>query len=67
MDWLNWYDLLAPTNPYASLLFGFIITLVVGVAVMLETKQKRIGVMAVITGVLTTVIGVAFLTWMGLY
>ncbi|MGE6752737.1 hypothetical protein ACQKFO_04785 [Rossellomorea sp. NPDC071047] len=67
MSWLNWNDLLAPSNPYAAVFFGIILTLVVASSIWYETKQKRILFIAIVTGGLTTVIGVGLLTMIGFY
>lgn len=67
MSWLNWNDLLAPSTPYASVFFGLILTLVVAFSIWYETKQKRILFIAIVTGGLTTVIGVGLLTMIGYY
>jgi len=37
MDWLQFYDLLTPTNPYAALFFGIIFTIIVAIVVWFET------------------------------
>ncbi|MGD6847955.1 hypothetical protein [Rossellomorea aquimaris] len=67
MSWLNWNDLLAPSNPYAAVFFGIILTLIVACSIWYETKQKRILFIAIVTGGLTTVIGVGLLTMIGFY
>ncbi len=67
MKWLDWNDFLAPSNPYVAMFFGIMITLVVTISIWHETKQKRIVFIAVVSGVLTTVIGVGFLTMIGFY
>ncbi|WP_201715776.1 hypothetical protein [Rossellomorea arthrocnemi] len=67
MNWLNWNDLLAPSNPYAAVFFGIIITLAVAFSIWVETKQWRILFIAVVSGVLTTIIGVGLLTMVGFY
>lgn len=67
MNRLSWYDILAPSNPYAAVFFGIIITLAVAYSIWVETKQVRILFIAVGSGILTTVIGAGFLTMIGFY
>ncbi len=67
MNWLSWNDFLAPSNPFAALLFGIAGTLIVGLSIWFETKAKRTLLVAVISGVLTTIIGVCLLTFLGFY
>ncbi|CAN7395374.1 hypothetical protein [Rossellomorea sp. LjRoot5] len=67
MNWLNWNDLLAPSNPYAAVLFGIILTIVVAFSIWVETRQIRTLFIAMISGGLTTIIGVGLLTMVGFY
>ncbi|MDR4887081.1 hypothetical protein RGU12_05875 [Fredinandcohnia sp. QZ13] len=39
MDFLSVNDWITPTNPYASLFFGLLFTIVVGVVVWLDTRK----------------------------
>ncbi|PFG06352.1 hypothetical protein [Bacillus sp. es.034] len=67
MNWLNWNDLLAPSNPYAAVLLGLILTIVVAFSIWVETRQIRILFIAILSGGLTTIIGVGLLTMVGFY
>lgn len=67
MNWLNWNDLLAPSNPYAAVLFGLVLTIVVAFSIWVETRQIRILFIAMVSGGLTTIIGVGLLTMIGFY
>ena len=67
MDWLQSYDFLAPTNPYAALFFGVIFTIIVGVVVWIETKKKKMVLVVLITGMLVSLIGVTLLYFLGFY
>ncbi|MGG3916352.1 hypothetical protein [Rossellomorea vietnamensis] len=67
MNWLNWNDLLAPSNPYAAVIFGLILTIVVAFSIWVETRQIRILFIAMVSGGLTTIIGVGVLTMIGFY
>lgn len=64
---INWYDWITPTNPYAALFFGILFTIIMGVIIWLETKERKTVVVAITAGVLTTIIGVAILNWLGFY
>lgn len=64
---INWYDWSTPTNPYAALFFGILFTIIMGVIIWLETKERKTVVVAITAGVLTTIIGVAILNWLGFY
>jgi hypothetical protein len=67
VNWLSSSDFLAPTNPYAALLFGLIFTAIVSTTIWVDTKQKRIILVAVISGVVTTFAGVGILNLIGFY
>ncbi|KPL60108.1 hypothetical protein [Rossellomorea vietnamensis] len=67
MNWLNWNDFLAPSNPYAAVFFGIILTIVVAFSIWLETRQIRTLFIAIVSGGLTTIIGVGLLTMVGFY
>ncbi|MBM7648776.1 hypothetical protein JOC78_001722 [Bacillus ectoiniformans] len=67
MDFLSWYDWITPTNPFASLFFGVLVTIILGITVWVETKQFRIVLLTTVTGVVTTGIGVFTLNMIGYY
>jgi hypothetical protein len=67
MNWLSASDFLAPANHYAALLFGLIFTAIMSTTLWIETKQKRILLVAVISGVVTTFAGVEVLKLIGFY
>jgi hypothetical protein len=67
LKWLTASDFLAPSNPYAALLFGLIFTAIVATSIWIETKQKRTLFVAVIAGAVTTFAGVGILNMMGFY
>ncbi|WP_064093446.1 hypothetical protein [Rossellomorea aquimaris] len=67
MNWLNWNDFLAPSNPYAAILLGVIGTLIVAATIWVETKERRTLWVAIISGTLTTLIGVGVLNLIGFY
>lgn len=49
MDFLSWYDWLTPTNPMASIFFGLIFTVIVGVTVWWDTRKMRSAFVAALT------------------
>ncbi|WP_026906464.1 hypothetical protein [Paucisalibacillus globulus] len=67
MDFLSWNDFIQPTNPLASIFFGFIFTIIVTVAAWLETKEKKTAIIFFITGVIIVIIGVFALSIFGYY
>lgn len=67
MDFLNWYDWITATNPYASIFFGIIFAIVSALAVWLDTKKIRTTIVTVATGLGVTFIGVLLLNAIGYY
>ncbi len=67
MDFLNWYDWITPTNPFASLFFGVIFTVIIGMTVWIDTKNLRTTTLAIIVGVVVTICGVTLLNLAGYY
>lgn len=67
MDFLSWYDWITPTNPFASLFFGFIFTVIVGSTVWIDTKKLRTTTLAMTVGVVVTICGVTLLNFIGYY
>jgi len=61
MDWLQFYDLLTPTNPYAALFFGIIFTIIVAIVVWFETKEKKMVLTVFIVCCLVSLAGVTVL------
>lgn len=67
MDFLNWYDWITPTNPYASIFFGLIFTIIIAIVVWFDTKKVKTVLIASLTGLSVTVIGVIILHFIGYY
>lgn len=67
MDFLSWYDWITPTNPFASIFFGILFTIIVGITVWFDTKQLRTVLVTAVTGVIVTGVGVAILNAIGYY
>ncbi|MDG5790167.1 hypothetical protein QA612_22260 [Evansella sp. AB-P1] len=67
MDFLNWYDWITPTNPLASLFFGLLFTIILGIIVWVDTKQLRTVLVTTLSGIAITLIGVAILSAVGFY
>ncbi len=67
MDFLSWYDWITPTNPFASLFFGFIFTLIIGMTVWIDTKKLRTTTLAIVSGGAVTICGVTLLNLAGYY
>jgi hypothetical protein len=67
MDFLNWYDWIQPTNPYASMLFGLLFSIIITFVVWFDTKEIRTSGIVFGTGVGVTIIGVLILSTIGFY
>lgn len=67
MDFLSWYDWITPTNPFASLFFGIIFTVIIGITVWIDTKKVRTATLAMVVGSVVTIFGVTLLNLIGFY
>lgn len=67
MELLNWYDWIQPTNPYASIFFGVIFTIIITFVVWLNSKEFKTTIISFLTGLSVTIIGVIFLKFIGYY
>jgi hypothetical protein len=67
MSWLNWYDWITPTNPFAALFFGIIFTLIIAFSIWIRTKEKKTVWITLLSGGLTSIIGVIILNVIGFY
>ncbi|UOR12904.1 hypothetical protein [Halobacillus amylolyticus] len=67
MDFLNWYDWIQPTNPYASVFFGVIFTILMGFIVWFDTRKIRTLICIIAGGLSFTVVGVIILNAVGYY
>ncbi|WP_102028936.1 hypothetical protein [Salirhabdus sp. Marseille-P4669] len=67
MGFLHWYDWIQPTNPYAALFFGCLLTLIVAIVVWFDTKSGKTTSIVCGTGLCVTIVGVALLYVLGFY
>ncbi len=67
MDFISWYDWITPTNPYASIFFGVLFTMILGITIWVETKHFRTVIILAVTGFVVTGIGVVILNAIGYY
>ncbi len=67
MDFLHMYDWITPTNPFASLFFGIIFTIIMSFVIWFETKERKTTGIALGTGISVTIVGVIFLNAIGHY
>ncbi|MFS0824222.1 hypothetical protein [Bacillus sp. 1P02SD] len=67
MDFLSVNDWITPTNPFASLFFGFLFTIVVGVAVWIDTRKIKTLLIVLLTGSIVSIVGVFILKVVGFY
>ncbi len=67
MPEIHWYDWITPTSPFAALVFGLLFTLIAAFSIWFGTKKRNLVWIALLTGSLTTVIGVFLLNAAGYY
>lgn len=67
MNFISWFDWITPTNPFASLFFGMIFTIILGITVWVETRNVKTVLITTITGIIITGIGVSLLSVIGYY
>ncbi|WP_101842725.1 hypothetical protein [Halobacillus sp. Marseille-P3879] len=67
MNFISWFDWITPTNPVASLFFGVLFTIILGLTVWMETRDFKTVLVTTITGIVITSIGVAILNGIGFY
>ncbi|WP_047984368.1 hypothetical protein [Ornithinibacillus californiensis] len=67
MDFLNWYDWIQPTNPFASILFGVIFSVIITIIVWFDTKEAKTTGIVFAAGIIVTIIGVFLLNIIGYY
>ncbi|WP_409304953.1 hypothetical protein [Peribacillus sp. SCS-155] len=67
MSWINWYDLITPTNPFASMFFGLAFSIIMAWSIWYSTKEKETVWIALLSGCLISVIGVIVLNVIGFY
>ena len=67
MDFISEYDLILSTNPYASITFGIIATIIVAVLVWMNTKEFKTLILVILTGFSLTGVLVIILKTIGYY
>ncbi|MCP3029006.1 hypothetical protein [Halobacillus sp. A5] len=67
MNFISWFDWITPTNPFASLFFGILFTIILGVTIWVETRNFKTVLITTITGIVITGIGVSLLNVIGYY
>ncbi|AIF45350.1 hypothetical protein [Virgibacillus sp. SK37] len=67
MDWLQLHDFITPTNPYAALFFGMLVSLIASIVVFIQTRNKKSFLLVLVAGSLTSLVGVAILYMLGFY
>jgi hypothetical protein len=67
MDFLSLNDWITPTNPYASLFFGLLFTILVGGVVWIDTRKLRTLLVVLLTGSIVSIVGVLVLHVVGFY
>ncbi|WP_226577437.1 hypothetical protein [Halobacillus litoralis] len=67
MDFLNWFDWVTPTSAAASIFFGLVFTLILGIMVWAETKERKTVIIIGAAGAVVTFLGVTVLQFAGFY
>ncbi|QAS52946.1 hypothetical protein [Halobacillus litoralis] len=67
MSSISWFDWITPTNPVASLFFGILFTIIIGITVWVEARDLKTVVVTTITGIIVTCVGTAILNVIGFY
>ncbi|SEN05609.1 hypothetical protein SAMN05192533_108185 [Mesobacillus persicus] len=67
MGFLNWYDWIQPTNPFASIFFGLIFSIIITLVVWFDTKEAKTCGVVLVTGIGVSIIGVVVLNTIGYY
>lgn len=67
MDFLRINDWITPTNPYASLFFGLLFTIIVGIVVWIDTRRLKTLLVVLLTGGIVSIVGVLILQAAGFY
>ncbi len=64
---INWYDFITPTSATASIIFGLVFTIIIGLLVWFDTKEMKITSFVALAGLLVTFTGVYLLQSIGFY
>ncbi|MBR7553178.1 hypothetical protein ACFFJI_07150 [Allobacillus sp. GCM10007491] len=64
---INWFDFITPTTPFASIIFGLVFTLIIGLIVWFDTKEKKTTSLIMLTSLLIVFTGVYLLKSIGFY
>lgn len=67
MDFLRINDWITPTNPYASLFFGLLFTIIVGIVVWIDTRRLKTLLVVLLTGGIVSIVEVLILQAAGFY
>jgi len=67
MGKISWFDFIIPTTPFASIVFGCIITVIAAVTIWIYTKKQKDMAIALTTGLTVTGAGVFLLHFLGYY
>ncbi|WP_261134436.1 hypothetical protein [Bacillus sp. Marseille-Q3570] len=67
LKFISWFDWITPTNPFASLFFGILFTVIIGITVWVETKTAKTVLVTTVTGTVVSILGVMILNSIGFY
>ena len=64
---INWFDFITPTTPFASIIFGLVFTLIIGLLVWFDTKEMNMTSIVTVGSLLVVFTGVYLLKAIGFY
>ncbi|MFC0014602.1 MULTISPECIES: hypothetical protein [Allobacillus] len=64
---INWFDFITPTTPFASIIFGLVFTLIIGLLVWLDTKEMKMTSIVIASSLMVVFTGVFLLNAIGFY
>jgi len=67
MDGLQWYDWIQPTNPFASIFFGILFSIIVAVIAWFDTKEIKKSILLFFISIIVAMVLVVILYVFGYY
>lgn len=64
---IGWFDWMNPTNPLASLFFGVLFAIALGVTVWFESRQWKKTILTTVVGIIAACVVVAILNMTGYF
>lgn len=67
MDGLQWYDWIQPTDPFASIFFGILFSIILSVIAWLDTREIKKSIVLFLLGIVVVIVLVLILYVFGYY